>query len=67
MDDSVAKLKSDLNRISQRIYSIKNLIERESDLREKKRLEKELKEMQYQALFYIEKLRNEKSNSREEF
>ena len=58
MHNDITQLKRELAQISRRIYSTKNLIERESDAEKREQLEKELKQLQYQALFYIEKIKN---------
>lgn len=58
MHSDITQLKSELAKISRRIYKTKNLIEREYDSEKKRQLEKELKQLQYQALFYIDKIKN---------
>lgn len=55
MTKSIAQLKKELKQISRRIYAVKNQVSRESNPDKKKHLEIELKQLQYQALFYIEK------------
>ena len=58
MNSETIRLKTELNRISQRIYATKNLLERESDAEKKKLLVKEHQQLQRQALYYINKLKN---------
>lgn len=58
MRDDTENLTAELHQISQQIYAIKGLIDRETNPEKKKQLEKDLKQLQYQALFYIDKLRN---------
>ncbi|EEG78467.1 hypothetical protein [Dethiobacter alkaliphilus] len=57
MDNEKIRLKTELNRISQRIYATKNQLERETDAEKKKLLTKEHQQLQRQALYYIQKLK----------
>lgn len=57
MEHDKIRLKTELNRISKRIYATKNLLERETNPEKKKLLVKEHQQLQRQALHYIKKLK----------
>ena len=58
--NNIEQLQKELNELSQRIYCLKQLIEDNSykNSLELKRLKNKLKNLQWQALFYIEKIEN---------
>ena len=58
--NNIEQLQKELNELSRRIYCLKQLIEDNSykNSFELKRLRGELKNLQWQALFYIEKIEN---------
>lgn len=56
------QLRSELDEISKEIYKIKDLLNENLDNKIKLELRKKLKELQWQALFYIEKIDNDTNN-----
>lgn len=52
MTSELIQLKKELDLISIRIHSMKRLLNEVNEIREAKNLQQELKELQYQALFY---------------
>lgn len=60
--DSIEKLQAEMTAISQQIHAFKALIETTADPSQQKKLQKELKQLQWQALFYFEKIENLKNN-----
>ena len=58
MCDYLKDLQSNLHLISKRIYELKDIISTAEDLEKTKELKAELKGLQYQALFYIDKIEN---------
>ena len=58
MCDYLKDLQSNLHLISKRIYELKDIISTAEDLKKTKELKAELKGLQYQALFYIDKIEN---------
>ena len=58
MCDYLKVLNSELQLISKRIYELKDMISTAEDLEKIKELKAELKGLQYQALFYIDKIEN---------
>lgn len=58
MCDYLKELQSELQLISKRIYELKDMITPTEDLEKIKELKAELKELQYQGLFYIDKIEN---------
>ncbi len=55
---NIDSLKEELQQISRQIYSLKGLIADTEDPSEIKKLQDDLKKLQFQALFYIEKIEN---------
>ena len=54
MDSELARLKSEMEAVSSQIYALKQRIEESNDPREIKIMQQEVKQLQYQVLFYIE-------------
>ncbi len=54
----IDSLKEELQQISRQIYALKDLIAASEDPSKIKKLQMELKKLQFQALFYIEKIEN---------
>ncbi len=52
------QLSTEVRKISKDIAGLKRRVNKMADGPEKKELEKEIKTLQYQALFYIEKMEN---------
>jgi predicted nucleic acid-binding Zn-ribbon protein len=51
-------LKKELQQISEQIYTVKDLLSAADDPAEIQKIQQELKQLQYQALFYLEKIEN---------
>lgn len=58
MDDTVDSLRKQLEPISRRIHALKNIFENTEDDYAKQDLLKELTQLRWQALFYLEKIEN---------
>ncbi len=58
MEGEIERLKRELLPISRRAHAIKILIQLTADHAEVKNLQKELKHLQRQVLFYLEKIEN---------
>ncbi len=58
MTDSMESLTNQLQPISRRIHALKNILQVTIDPEARLELDKELKQLRWQALFYIEKIEN---------
>lgn len=56
--DFTDKLQVELDALSCRIHSLKDCVDKAVELSQKRRFQKELKQLQWQALFYLEKIEN---------
>ncbi len=56
--ESIKRLQSELRVVSKRIYELKEIICITENPENLKELQSELKQLQFQALFYIEKIDN---------